>query len=153
MCSKTADHTYISAGNKTNMSDYFDEMGWQPVDADQIQRHQTLLVARFLMENGIFGDDFDAQSLAPPASRRLVAELPVKRCTAGDEPCAICLKPNDVVGEDDDGAIPAEEDDAGLFKVLPCTHAFHCRCILPWLEKVGIECGILYVGFWVRFFW
>lgn len=118
------------------MSDYFDEMGWQPVDADQIQRHQTLLVARFLMENGIFGEDFDAQSLAPPASKRLVHELPEKRAAADDERCSICLKPN---SEDDAAAAGGDEDGDDphmLFKVLPCSHAFHKRCVLPWLEKV-----------------
>lgn len=126
------------------MSDYFDEMGWQPVDGDQIQRHQTLLVARFLMENGIFGDDFDAQSLAPPASKRLVSELPERHCTAADERCAICLKPNAAAAATDDSATDADgaDDDAAaspVFKVLPCSHAFHGGCILPWLEKVGLS--------------
>lgn len=110
------------------MSDYFDEMGWQPVDADRIQDHQTLLVARFLSDNGFFAEGFDADTLAPPAAKHVVANLAEKKCTVADEKCAICLKPN-----------TAESVQVDVFKVLQCSHAFHDSCILPWLEKVSIN--------------
>lgn len=108
------------------MSDYFDEMGWQPVEADRIQDHQTLLVARFLSDNGFFADGFDADQLPPPAAKHVVDNLPQKQCTVADEKCAICLKAN-----------TAESVQVDIFKVLPCSHAFHDSCILPWLEKVS----------------
>lgn len=146
------------------MSDYFEEMGWQPVEAERTNEHQMLLVARFFMENGIFFDEFDTESLAPPAALEVVRNLPEKPCSGVGERCAICLKPNVTTAEDaaidDDGGdddqqdgksqTPADkvqiEEGGGAptnnFKVLPCEHAFHAQCILPWLEKVR-----LYLGF------
>lgn len=102
--------------------DYFDEMGWSPIDAAEVDNHQMLLVARFLHENGFFGDNFDANRLAPPASKEFVKNLAEKKCTKNDEKCTICLKPN--------------TDDEEMFKILPCQHSFHSTCILPWLERV-----------------
>lgn len=103
--------------------DYFDEMGWTPIDdPEEVDNHQMLLVARFLRENGFFGDNFDANRLAPPASKEFVKNLEEKKVTKDDEKCTICLKPN--------------TDDEEMFKVLTCRHSFHNTCILPWLERV-----------------
>lgn len=104
--------------------DYFDEMGWQPIDAEQTQNHQLLLVARFLQDHGFFQDGFNTDELAPPAAKEVIENLEEKKIAANDEPCSICLKPN------------AEESDA-IFKILPCSHAFHGTCILPWLQRVS----------------
>lgn len=108
------------------MADYFQEMGWEEIDPENIDRHQSLLLARFLSANGFFGDypNFNADQLPPPASEELVKNLPEKKCTSSDEKCAICLKPN-------------TDDSEEIFKILPCNHAFHNTCILPWLEKVS----------------
>lgn len=103
--------------------DYFDEMGWSPIDAEEVDEHQMLLWARFLHDNGgFFGDQIDVNRLAPPASKEFVKNLEEKKVTKEDEKCAICLKPN--------------TDDEEIFKVLPCKHSFHSTCILPWLERV-----------------
>lgn len=112
--------------------DYFDEMGWTPIDAEQVDNHQMLLVARFLHENGFFGDDFDANRLAPPASKEFVKNLEERKCTKDDEKCTICLKPN--------------TNDEELFKILPCKHMFHVSCILPWLERV-YQSSLIYTKF------
>lgn len=131
------------------MSDYFEEMSWQPVEPEHTDEHQMLLLARFFMENGIFSDEMDSHSLAPAASAEVVRNLPEK---VTDERCAICLKPNaNPAGDEDEASavdhqenkeanqdVPATAGGPIIFKVLPCTHAFHATCILPWLNKVYI---------------
>lgn len=115
---------FLFAKHQTIMSDNFQEMGWQPVEPEDIQNHQTLLMARFLSDHGFFSESTDSGNLPPPASKAVVSGLPEKKCTTEDEKCAICLKPN----------TPDTADE--VFKVLPCKHAFHRACIMPWLEKV-----------------
>lgn len=106
------------------MSDYFDEMGWTPLDVNNTQAHQNLLLARHFREHGFFGIDFDLDTLPPPASKEVVKNLPEKTVTSQDEKCAICLKPN-------------SDNSTDIFKILPCNHEFHNTCILPWLERVS----------------
>lgn len=106
------------------MADYFDEMGWQPIDPVNLQTHQNLLLARFLREHGFFNGEIDPDQLPPPASKELVNNLPDKTVTSKDEKCAICLKPN-------------SDETPEIFKMLPCKHEFHKTCILPWLERVS----------------
>ncbi|KAF2573734.1 hypothetical protein F2Q70_00006066 [Brassica cretica] len=56
---------------------------------------------------------------SPPASKRVVDELPVVELSSGNIACAICI-----------GDFVVKE------KVtrLPCWHYYHGECILPWLE-------------------
>lgn len=106
------------------MTDYYDDFSFQEVAPEDMQMHQFMLVARFLQENAMLPPEFNSQQLAPPASREVVANLPEMKPTVKDDNCTICLKPN------------AENDADVVFKVLPCKHAFHSGCILPWLAKV-----------------
>ncbi|KAJ6638706.1 E3 ubiquitin-protein ligase [Pseudolycoriella hygida] len=103
--------------------DYFDEMGWSPIDSEEVVNHQMLLLARFLAQNGFVNENFDQDRLAPPASKEFVKNLEERSFTKNDEKCTICLKPN--------------TDDEEIFKILPCKHAFHSTCILPWLERTN----------------
>lgn len=105
------------------MADYFEELGCEPIALDQIENHQLMLMVRFLHQNGIFADEFRSESLPPPASKEVVKNLPEKVVTEEDERCTICIKPN--------------EEENEVFLVLPCKHAFHKSCIMPWLEKVS----------------
>uniref|UniRef100_A0A0R3RZU9 RING-type domain-containing protein n=1 Tax=Elaeophora elaphi TaxID=1147741 RepID=A0A0R3RZU9_9BILA len=62
-------------------------------------------------------------------SKRNLKKLPVKKFRKGDaeESCAICI--DDFV-------------DGEKLRVLPCNHAYHCKCIDPWLTKVRKVCPI-----------
>ncbi|XP_055613978.1 E3 ubiquitin-protein ligase RNF181 [Uranotaenia lowii] len=108
------------------MADYFEELGCEPIEADQTESHQLLLMVRFLQQNGFFADELSAEQLPPPASKQVVSELPERHVGPTDERCAICIKPN---------ADRPEEN--GIFLELPCKHRFHRTCILPWLEKTN----------------
>uniref|UniRef100_A0A8R1TRY6 RING-type domain-containing protein n=1 Tax=Onchocerca volvulus TaxID=6282 RepID=A0A8R1TRY6_ONCVO len=62
-------------------------------------------------------------------SKRNLKKLPVKKFKKGDaeESCAICI--DDFV-------------DGEKLRVLPCNHAYHCKCIDPWLTKIRKVCPI-----------
>ncbi|EAT36320.1 AAEL011580-PA [Aedes aegypti] len=105
------------------MADYFEELGCEPISAEQNENHQLMLMVRFLQQNGFFSDEFRSDTLPPPASKEVVKNLPEKVVTKDDERCTICIKPN--------------EDENEMFLVLPCKHDFHKSCIMPWLEKTN----------------
>ncbi|CAH2072658.1 unnamed protein product [Thlaspi arvense] len=55
---------------------------------------------------------------SPPASKRVVDELPVVEVSSGNMACAICK--DEIVAEE-------------KVKRLPCRHYYHGECIIPWL--------------------
>nr|XP_029715781.1 E3 ubiquitin-protein ligase RNF181 [Aedes albopictus] len=105
------------------MADYFEELGCEPISVEQSENHQLMLMVRFLQQNGFFADEFQSDTLPPPASKEVVKNLPEKVVTKEDERCTICIKPN--------------EEENEIFLVLPCKHDFHKSCIMPWLEKTN----------------
>lgn len=109
------------------MTDYFDELNCQPIDTENVDAHQFMLMARYLVQSGY--DDLlnlrqNQDQLPPPASKELVASLPSRLVTEKDDKCPICLLPN-------------ENLDGHKFVKLPCNHEFHDTCILPWLQKTN----------------
>lgn len=111
------------------MSDYYDEMGWTPINREDVEAHQLVLIRQHILMNGGLNTEALAAEilaaelpLSPPASVDVVKALPRVMVEIGDpEKCAVCLKTND------------EEE---LFLIMPCKHRFHETCILAWLEKV-----------------
>ncbi|KAK0404566.1 hypothetical protein QR680_017515 [Steinernema hermaphroditum] len=62
-------------------------------------------------------------------SRSNLKKLPTRKFKKGDYPetCAICLE-DFIEGE--------------KLRVLPCKHAYHCKCIDPWLTKTRKVCPV-----------
>ncbi|XP_066965394.1 E3 ubiquitin-protein ligase RNF13-like isoform X2 [Macrobrachium rosenbergii] len=62
-------------------------------------------------------------------SSRALKKLPVHKFKKGDpyECCAVCLE--DYVDND-------------KLRILPCSHAYHCKCIDPWLTKNRRVCPV-----------
>ncbi|XP_063243373.1 E3 ubiquitin-protein ligase RNF181-like [Bacillus rossius redtenbacheri] len=103
------------------MSDYFQEMGWQPLGEGQTP-NQLLHFARLLRDFGMWEELGQNQRLPPAASRQVVENLEEKTVTCKDDKCPVCLKMCSL-GE--------------TVKVLPCKHFFHPECILPWLHRTN----------------
>ncbi|KAK9885105.1 hypothetical protein WA026_009327 [Henosepilachna vigintioctopunctata] len=101
------------------MTDYFEEMGWQPLGEGQSPNH-FLHFARLLRDFNIF--DGLAEKLPPPASKKVVETIPNVPVDKTDIQCTVCLK------------MFCEKE---LAKQLPCNHLFHSECIMPWLSKTN----------------
>lgn len=131
--------------------DYEDDFSWR-VDPDvDPQEHQDLLVVRFLIENGYIPEHFDGAP--PPASKEVVANLEERKVKINrsnpeksSEKCVICLKLDPAEPDDDDDV---EENDTNrtdkdacyekIFKVMPCSHAFHRWIITSFLFLLSVD--------------
>ncbi|EFN75399.1 E3 ubiquitin-protein ligase RNF181 [Harpegnathos saltator] len=104
------------------MSDYFEEMGWTPLAHGEAPNH-LIQMARFLRDLGMWDLLGENEKLPPPASKSAVNNLEEIQIGSGEtKQCPVCLK----------------DFEAGNKAIsMPCRHAFHSECILPWLEKTN----------------
>ncbi|XP_011310952.1 E3 ubiquitin-protein ligase RNF181 [Fopius arisanus] len=104
------------------MSDYFEEMGWTPLQ-DGATPNSLLQMARFLRDMGMWEMLGQHEKLPPPASKAAVEALEeIKITDAESKQCPVCLKTFET---------------CDIVKCLPCHHSFHKECIIPWLEKTN----------------
>lgn len=116
--------------------DYECDFSWQDDPNVDPVAHQDLLVLRHLIEYGYLPAHFEGA--APPASKAEVERLEERKVKINRtnpeksaEKCVICLKldPADPDDDDDDVAKDNQTDKDGcyekVFKVMPCSHAFH----------------------------
>ncbi|KOB73489.1 Uncharacterized protein OBRU01_11053 [Operophtera brumata] len=75
------------------MAGYFEEMGWRELQDGESPDH-LLHMARFLLDSGVYDDNFSGEwpRLPTPASKEAVNNLPEVTIESEDKNCPICLK-------------------------------------------------------------
>ncbi|XP_046863891.1 E3 ubiquitin-protein ligase RNF181-like [Xenia sp. Carnegie-2017] len=111
---------------------YFDEHNCSEDERENYNHDYNtdlLTLARVFMQGeGLIDNDIDSFTedlKGPPASKRVVKQLPKKqsRNTAiGKLPCPICLE---------------KYEKEEMYVQLPCDHKFHETCIMRWLEQTN----------------
>jgi hypothetical protein len=115
--------------NHLDMASYFDEHNCEAL-AEGEQPDHLAHFRQLLLDSGhgaemdlefarMFGDD-----KPPPASAKVINDLPDVEKVKPDEKCPICL-------------VVMRHEEENRIKELPCNHQFHFKCILQWLKMVN----------------